>query len=86
MSGKHLPCAYWREGDVCEKNTEPGYKDYCVLGPCSQLVPSNGDLLRGMDDEELADEVWHTLSGFLSREELLVYLASPAGEEVKSDA
>lgn len=54
MNEKHMPCAYWREGEICAKGTEPGYTDFCVLGPCSQMKPSNGDRIRQKSDEELA--------------------------------
>lgn len=55
MNEKNMPCAYWREGDICAKGTEPGYTDFCVLGPCSQMKPSNADKIRQMSDEELAE-------------------------------
>ena len=55
MNEKHMPCAYWREGEICAKGTEPGYTDFCVLGPCSQMKPSNADKIRQMSDEELAE-------------------------------
>ena len=54
MNEKNMPCAYWREGEICAKGTEPGYTDFCVLGPCSQMKPSNADKIRQMSDEELA--------------------------------
>ena len=57
MNEKNMPCAYWGEGDVCLKNTEPGYTDFCVLGPCSQMKPSNADKIRQMSDEELAERL-----------------------------
>ena len=57
MNEKNMPCAYWAEGDVCLKNTEPGYTEYCVLGPCSEMQPSNGDKFRQMSDEELAKKL-----------------------------
>lgn len=55
MNEKSMPCAYWREGEICAKGTEPGYTDFCVLGPCSQMKPSNADKIRQMSDEELAE-------------------------------
>jgi len=57
MNEKNMPCAYWREGEICAKGTEPGYTDFCVLGPCSQMKPSNADKIRQMSDEELAKEI-----------------------------
>lgn len=55
MNEKNMPCAYWREGEICAKGTEPGYTDFCVLGPCSQMKPSNADHIRQMSDEEIAE-------------------------------
>lgn len=53
MNKKHMACAHWRPGDRCALG-EDGVDDFCVLGPCSEEVPSHGDQLRNMSDEELA--------------------------------
>ena len=47
------PCVYHKDGK-CEKFAEPGYISWCVYGPCSHQVQSNGDRIRTMSDEELA--------------------------------
>ena len=50
---REYPCVYYDSGK-CRKFEEPGYVDYCVLGPCSHETPSNADRIRAMSDEELA--------------------------------
>ena len=46
-------CVYHETG-LCRKYEEPGYVNYCVFGPCEDETPSRGDLIRRMDDTELA--------------------------------
>lgn len=50
---REYPCVYYDNGK-CRKFEEPGYVDYCVLGPCSHQTPSNADRIRAMSDGELA--------------------------------
>lgn len=50
---REYPCIYYDNGR-CKKFNEPGYIDYCVLGPCAHETPSNADRIRAMSDEELA--------------------------------
>lgn len=85
MNKKHMPCAYWREGEICAKGTEPGYTDFCVLGPCSQMKPSNADKIREMSDEKLADELLDWFMAFYavewSRDEVLNWLKQEAEDD-----
>ena len=46
-------CVYHKKG-LCRKYEEPGYVNYCAFGPCEDEAPSKGDLIRRMDDPELA--------------------------------
>lgn len=54
---REYPCVYYYGNGRCKKFEEPGYIDYCVLGPCQHETPSNADRIRAMSDEELADVV-----------------------------
>ena len=49
---REYPCVYHDDGK-CLLNSEPGYTDWCVFGPCSHETPSNADHIRSMTDEEL---------------------------------
>ena len=51
---QEYPCVYYNNMK-CVLYSEPDYTDWCVLGPCSHQTPSNGDHLRTMSDEELAE-------------------------------
>lgn len=53
---REYPCVYHKNG-LCEKESEPGYINHCVFGPCKDETPSNGDRIRAMSDEELADAI-----------------------------
>lgn len=46
-------CVYHEKG-LCKKYAEPGYVNHCAFGPCADETPSRGDLIRRMDDPELA--------------------------------
>ncbi len=46
-------CIYHEKG-LCRKDEEPGYTNHCAFGPCSSETPSRADLIRRMDDPELA--------------------------------
>ena len=48
------PCVHF-DNQKCKRSPEPGYTDWCVMGPCSHETPSRADLIRRMTDEELAD-------------------------------
>lgn len=50
---REYPCVYY-DNQKCTLHPEPGYTDWCVLGPCSHETPSNADHIRSMTDEELA--------------------------------
>ena len=52
---KWYPCIYCTEDLHCTKFTQPGYKSWCVLGPCTAETPSVGDMFRRMSDEEIAE-------------------------------
>ena len=49
---REYPCVYY-DNQKCTLHPEPGYTDWCVLGPCSHETPSNADHIRAMTDEEL---------------------------------
>lgn len=51
---REYPCVYY-DNQKCTLHSEPGYTDWCVLGPCSHETPSNADHIRFMTDEELVD-------------------------------
>ena len=46
------PCVYHKDG-WCHRN--PRDVDVCGFGPCAYETPSNGDRVRRMSDEELAE-------------------------------
>lgn len=46
------PCVYYKDG-LCRR--DPDDVDVCVLGPCTDETPSNGDRVRQMSDEQLAE-------------------------------
>lgn len=46
-------CVHHDKG-LCKKYTEPGYVSHCAFGPCEAETPSRGDLIRRLDDPELA--------------------------------
>ena len=48
------PCVHWENG-MCKYFSDDEVKSYCVEGPCDASTPSNGDHIRSMTDEELAD-------------------------------
>lgn len=50
---REYPCIYY-DNQKCTLHSEPGYTDWCVMGPCSRETPSNADHIRSMTDEELA--------------------------------
>lgn len=47
------PCVHF-DNQKCKKFSEPGYTDWCVMGPCSHETPSRADAIRRMTDAELA--------------------------------
>ena len=53
---KEYPCVYYDNGK-CKKFEEPGYTEWCLLGPCGHETPSNADHIRGMTDNEMAREL-----------------------------
>ena len=50
---REYPCVYY-DNQKCTLHNEPGYTDWCVLGPCSHETPSRADRIRAMSDEEMA--------------------------------
>lgn len=50
---REYPCVYYDDGK-CTRDPEPGFTDWCVLGPCSYETPSRADRIRAMSDEDLA--------------------------------
>lgn len=52
---RRYPCIYCTEDLHCTKYSDDDCESWCVLGPCTAETPSNGDKIRQMTDEELAD-------------------------------
>lgn len=52
---KWYPCIYCTEDLHCTKYSDDDSESWCVLGPCTAETPSNGDKIRRMTDEELAE-------------------------------
>lgn len=52
---KWYPCVFCTENLQCTKYSGDGVISFCVLGPCHDETPSNGDRIRAMSDEELAE-------------------------------
>ena len=50
-------CKYKDEHGHCGLDCEVVFRGFCHEGPCSMEEPkTNGDRIRGMSDDELADE------------------------------
>lgn len=47
-------CVYRTDEGICKKFSVNGVLSYCVDGPCPNEVMTNGDRIRSMSDEELA--------------------------------
>ena len=77
---REYPCVYHKNG-LCEKDPEPGYINYCVFGPCHDETPSNGDRIRAMSDEELAQLIYNAdgLGWCSDRPECAELLEMPGG-------
>lgn len=52
---KAYPCVYCTDDLKCTKYTDDEATSFCVLGPCKYQIPSFGDKIRTMSDEELAE-------------------------------
>ena len=52
---KVYPCIYCTDDLKCTKYTDDKVTSFCVLGPCKDEKPSNGDKIRAMSDEQLAE-------------------------------
>ena len=50
-----FPCIYCTDDLKCTKYTDDEAISFCVLGPCKDEKPSNGDKIRAMSDEKLAE-------------------------------
>ena len=93
IMSREYPCIYYDDGR-CKKFNEPGYIDYCVLGPCAHETPSNADRIRAMSDEELADMLWETGRNYRAvcadpvvdynehRDHLIAWLKQPAEQKL----
>ena len=57
------PCVHF-DKMKCRLHSEPDYTDWCVLGPCVHETPSNGDYIRRMTDEELAEWIRNGVSSY----------------------
>lgn len=51
---KAYPCIYCTDDHKCTRWPDEAM-NFCVLGPCKYEKPSNGDRVRAMSDEELAE-------------------------------
>ena len=51
---KEYPCVYW-DGGKCKKFSDETVTSWCVEAPCKDQLMSNGDRVRSMSDEELAE-------------------------------
>ena len=51
---KVYPCIYCTDDLKCTRWPDEAM-NFCVLGPCKYEKPSNGDKIRAMSDEELAE-------------------------------
>lgn len=49
-----FPCVYCTDDLKCTKYADDEETSFCVLGPCRDEKPSNGDRIRSKSDEELA--------------------------------
>ena len=58
------PCIYCTEDLHCTKYSDDDSESWCVLGPCTAETPSNGDKMRRMTDEELAEFLSSTNGDF----------------------
>lgn len=52
---RRYPCIYCTEDLHCTKYSDDDCESWRVLGPCTAETPSNGDKIRRMTDEELAE-------------------------------
>lgn len=57
-----MECVYKSKDGVCLKLSTDTFTDYCVEGPCPHEVLSNGDKIRAMTDEELAEWIHDGIS------------------------
>ena len=52
---KEYPCIHYYDDGKCKYFSDDKVTSYCVKGPCGAQVLSNGDRIRTMTDEELAE-------------------------------
>ena len=52
------PCVYCTEDGYCKKFSDKEVTSWCLMGPCKDEKPSNGDRIRMMTDEELSNYIW----------------------------
>ena len=55
-------CIYRTKDNECDLWTDDKHKAFCDPD-CTDKHPSNGDCIRDMTDEELADLLWETVDG-----------------------
>lgn len=71
----------FNKNDYCAHHHDCGKCDVWVLGKGGKFVPSNGDRIRAMSDDELAEFlVYHNPYG--TEKNCLQWLKQPAEEEV----
>lgn len=79
---REYPCIYW-EKQICKKFTDEETTSYCVEGPCPYETPSNADLIRAMNDHDLAVFLEHAMYNSSEPDWMTVlsWLQQPAEEE-----
>ena len=59
-----MSCVHRTKDGVCRKCSAGKYVAYCPDGPCPEQVVTNGDRIRAMTDEELAELLTAGKGGF----------------------
>lgn len=55
------PYVYFEKDGKCRKFSDDTVISYCVMGPCLEQKLSNGDRIRAMSDEKLAEWLCQSL-------------------------
>jgi hypothetical protein len=71
MSHKY-PCVYYDNGK-CQKFSDDHYTAWCDFYQCEHITPSNGDRIRCMSDEELAEFLTSDICGTVSPKDFDCY-------------
>lgn len=78
--GKEYPCVYY-DNEKCKKFSDEEVTSWCVQAPCPDETPSNGDWLRSLDDEALAEFLEGEYGNFAT-DWALPWLKQPHEQEV----